>query len=83
MHLPIKFVALSDATQYLQGRFIGFVGDRMLTLEPVEILLPSQKTWQWVKEAVSSDGPALIKYYKDGFTRCRSLWATEAGAEWV
>ncbi len=50
MHLPMKFVALSDATQHLQGRFISFVGDRMLTRELMEILLPSQKTWQWVKD---------------------------------
>jgi hypothetical protein len=62
MHSPMKFVALSDATQHLQGQFIGFVGDRTLMCEPTAILLPSQKTWQWVKEAVSPDRPALIKY---------------------
>jgi hypothetical protein len=33
MHSPMKFVALSDATQHLQERFIGFVGDRTLTRE--------------------------------------------------
>jgi hypothetical protein len=27
MHLPMKFVVLSDATQHLQGQFIGFVMD--------------------------------------------------------
>jgi hypothetical protein len=79
----MKFVALSDATQHLLGRFIGFVGDQTLTCELTAILLPSQKTWQWVKEAVSPDGPALIKYYKDDPTRRRSLWTPEAGAERV
>jgi hypothetical protein len=41
MHSPMKFVALSDAMQHLQGRFIGFVGDQTLTEEPTAILLPS------------------------------------------
>ncbi len=83
MHSPMTFVALSDATQHLQGRFIGFVRDQMLTREPTAILLPSQKTWQWVKEAVSPDGPAIIKYYKDDPTRRGLLWTPETGTERV
>jgi hypothetical protein len=27
VHLPMKFMAVSEATQHLQGRFIGFIGD--------------------------------------------------------
>jgi hypothetical protein len=83
VHSPMKFVALNDATQHLQGRFIGFVGDQTLTRESTEILLPSQKTWQLVKEVVSPDGPALCKYYKNDPARRGLLWAPEAGSEWV
>ncbi len=40
MHSPMKFVAISDATQHLQGRYIGFVGDRTATKDPTSIILP-------------------------------------------
>jgi hypothetical protein len=50
------------------------VSDRTATREPTPILLPLQKTWQWVKETVSTDGPALIRYYEDDASRKGSLW---------
>jgi hypothetical protein len=31
IHLPMKFMALNEATQHLQGCFIAFIGDCMLT----------------------------------------------------
>jgi len=74
MHSPLKFAAISAATQHLQGRIIGFVGDRTTTREPTLILLPQLKTWQWVKEAVFTDGPALIKHYEDDASRIGTLW---------
>jgi hypothetical protein len=40
IHSPLKFVAITEATQQLQGRIIGFVGDRTLTKEPTPVLLP-------------------------------------------
>jgi hypothetical protein len=46
LHSPLKFVAIRDATQHLQGGFIGFVGDWTLSREPTPILLPLLKTWQ-------------------------------------
>jgi hypothetical protein len=45
VHLPVKFMAITEATQQLQGHFIGFVGDQILYKEPTPILLPPQKTW--------------------------------------
>ena len=50
VHSPMKYVAISKATQHLLGRIIGFIGDRMLTREPSTVLFPTQKMWQWVKE---------------------------------
>ena len=40
LHSPTKFVAISNATQHLQGWFIGFVGDRTMTKDPTPVLLP-------------------------------------------
>jgi hypothetical protein len=39
VHSPMKFMAIMEATQQLQGRFIGFVRDRTLSKEPTPILL--------------------------------------------
>jgi hypothetical protein len=44
MHSLMKFVVISEAPQHLQGRFIGFVGDRTPTKDPISIVLPQQKT---------------------------------------
>jgi hypothetical protein len=43
LHSPMKFMAISKATQHLQGQFIDFVGDRTVTWEPTLILLPLLK----------------------------------------
>jgi hypothetical protein len=65
IHSPTKFMALNKAMQHLQGHFIGFIGDCMLTRNPMPILLPTQKTWQWVKEMAAMDGPAMIAFYEE------------------
>ncbi len=44
IYLPMKFVAISEATQHLQGRFVGFVGDSTATKDPTPIVLPQLKT---------------------------------------
>ena len=79
MHSPMKFAAISAASGYLQGRIIGFVGDRTPTREPTPILLPQRKTWEWVKETASSDGPAMFKFYDDDPSRASTLWKGEGG----
>ena len=55
----MKFVAITDATQQLEGRIIGFMGDCTLTKEPTPILMPPRKAWDWVKVKVATDGPAM------------------------
>jgi hypothetical protein len=69
IHSPAMFMALNEPTQHLQGRFIGFIGYLTLTLDPMPILLPTQKTWQWVKEMVAMDGPAIIAFYEEDVLR--------------
>jgi hypothetical protein len=55
------------------------VGDRTATREATPILLLQLKTWQWVKETVFTDGPALIKYYEDDASQVGTLWKGEGG----
>jgi len=81
MHSPIKFAAISAATGHLQGRIIGFIGDRTSTREPTPILLPQRKTWERVKETVNTDGPALLKHYANDPARIGTLWKGEGGDE--
>ena len=81
VHSPMKFAAISAATLHLQGQIIGFVGDRTTTCEPTPILLPQLKTWRWVKEMVFTDGPAMIKHFKEDPARTGTLWKGEGGNE--
>jgi hypothetical protein len=82
MHSPMKFVAISDVTQHLQGRYIGFVGDRKATKDPTSIVLPQQKTWSWETKVVSTDADAMAAYHDQDNTRRGNLWApTIAGSE--
>jgi hypothetical protein len=74
IHSPLKFVAISEATQQLQGRIIGFVGDRTLTKEPMPVLLPQQKAWEWIKVKVATDGPAIIPHYEGDQSNRGTLW---------
>ena len=60
---PLKFVAITKATQQLQGQIIGFVGDRTLAKEPTPVLFPQQKSWEWINVKVATDGPAIIAHY--------------------
>jgi hypothetical protein len=74
MHSPMKFVAISEATQHLQGRFMGFVGYRTPTKDPISIVLPQQKTWSWETKTVSADAEAMASYYDEDNTRRGKLW---------
>jgi hypothetical protein len=81
LHSPLKFVAIMEATQQLQGQIIGFMGDRTLTKEPMPVLLPQQKAWEWVKVNVATDGPAFISHYKNDPSKGGTLWTPLVGTE--
>ena len=81
LHSPMKFAAINSSTAHLQGRVIGFVGDRTATREPTPILLPSNKTWQWVKETVSTDERALMKHFEEDPARIGTLWKGEGAPD--
>ncbi len=44
VHSPMKFMAISEAMQHLQGRFIGFISDWTTSCEPTAVLFPTIKT---------------------------------------
>ncbi len=81
IHSPLKFVAITEATQQLQGRIIGFVGDRTLTKEPTPVLLPQQKAWEWIKVKVATDGPAIIAHYEGNQLNRGTLWTPPVGTD--
>jgi hypothetical protein len=56
LHSPMKLVAISKATQHLQGRYVGFVGDRTATKDPTPVVLPLQSTWKWETKTFPSWG---------------------------
>jgi hypothetical protein len=74
----MKFMAITEATQQFEGRFIGFVGDRTLSKEPTLILLPLQKTWEWVKATLAMGGDSLLDYYERDPTWRSALWTPAA-----
>jgi hypothetical protein len=73
LHSPMKFAAISAATQHLQERIIGFVGGRTVTRESTPILLPQLKTWQWVKEMVFFDREAMVKHFEEDIARAGTI----------
>jgi hypothetical protein len=77
LHSPMKFVAISEATQHLQGRYVGFVGDHTATKDPTPVVLPQQSTWKWDTKTTSSDAAALEAHYAADPTRRGKLWAPD------
>ena len=73
----MKFVMISEATQHLQGRYVGFVGDRTATKDPTPVFLLQQSTWKWDTKTTSSDAVALEAHYTADPTRRGKLWAPD------
>jgi hypothetical protein len=81
----MKFVAISDATQHLQGRFVGFVGDRSAIKDPISIVLPQQTTWCWETKMVLSNAVALATHYDEDPSCWGKLWTPDQAnsREWT
>jgi hypothetical protein len=81
VHSIAKYFSLSAATSRYQGKYIGFVGDRLATREPGPVLLQPTKSWAWVKKSVQSNGEEVIQAYT-GDLEHGLLWApTPNGTE--
>jgi hypothetical protein len=66
LHSKAKYFSISSATSRYQGRYIGFVGDRVPTREPGPVLLPASKGWDWVTKTVRGNGEDLEQAYASG-----------------
>jgi hypothetical protein len=74
IHSIAKYFSLSAATSRYQGKYIGFVGDRLATREPGPVLLQATKSWAWVKKSVRINGEELLQAYTGGLEH-GLLWA--------
>ena len=72
-HSIAKFFSLSAVTSSYQGQYIRFVGDRLTAREPGPVVLPSTKSWGWVKKTVRGSGEELIQACMGGLEH-GSLW---------
>jgi hypothetical protein len=73
MHSMAKYFSISSATSRYQGRYIGFVGDRLPMREPGPVLLPASKGWDWVKKSVRENLEAMEQVYSGGANNGK-LW---------
>jgi hypothetical protein len=74
IHSIAKLLSLSAATSRYQGKYIGFVGNRLAAREPGPVLLQATKGWAWVKKSVWNNGDKLIQAYTGGLEH-GLLWA--------
>jgi hypothetical protein len=76
LHSVANYFAINAATLRHQGRYIGFVGDRLLTQEPGPVLIPALTSWEWVKKTVGGGG--------GGDNMCRAYNSgSKYGKSWV
>jgi hypothetical protein len=70
----LKFVAISNEMQHLQGRFVGFVGDHSAMKDPISIVLSQPKTWSWEIKMEFLDAVAMAAYYDKDPSCQGKLW---------
>jgi hypothetical protein len=46
LHSPAKYFAITEATSWYQGWFIGFVGNRLPIRKPGPVLIQATKGWE-------------------------------------
>ncbi len=61
----------------MQGKCIGFIGDRGNGHNPFPIILPAQNAWSWAKVKILNDTAAFTEYYADA-NNADNLWTTGA-----
>ncbi len=66
LHSLGKYFAITAAMSHYQGRYIGFVGGRILTQEPGPVLIPALKGWEWVKKTVRGNRNKMCRAYENG-----------------
>ena len=77
-HSVGQFFGMSGLAAEVQGKYIGFIGDRGNGRYPVPFILPPQNTWAWAKVKYLSDSAAFEDHFEDQ-GNWEKLWTTEAG----
>ena len=65
VHSVGQFYGMSGLAIDVQGKCIGFVGDRGHGRNPVPFILPTQNTWVWAKVNALTDTASFTAYYED------------------
>jgi hypothetical protein len=75
VHSIGQFFGLSGLAVNVQGKCIGFIGDRGNGKYPVPIILPQNNVWSWTNVNYLKNTAAFTRYYDDGGNKDK-LWNT-------
>jgi hypothetical protein len=75
VHSIGQFFGLSGLAVDVQGKCIGFIGDRGNGKYPVPIILPPNNAWAWTNVNYLNDTAAFTQYYNDEDNKDK-LWNT-------
>jgi hypothetical protein len=72
VHSVGQFYGMSGLATDVQGKCIGFIGDRGQGRNPVPFVLPVQNSWTWARVQTLNDTARFTAYYEDPDTRTSS-----------
>ena len=78
VHSIAKYFSLASTVMRYQGRYIGFISDRLPNREPAPVMLPIDKGWGWVKKRVNTSLDGLATAYAAPDAQGK-LWAPPGG----
>ena len=79
VHSVGQFYGMSGMAVDVQGKCIGFIGDRGQGRNPVPFVLPVQNAWNWARVQALNGMASLTAYYEDSDNEDK-LWVTGADA---
>ena len=60
-----QFFGMSGLAPDVQGKYIGFIGDRGNGRYPISFLLPPQNAWAWAKVKYLNNTVAFDEHFED------------------
>jgi hypothetical protein len=82
VHGVSKYCSFNTAIPMaIQGKIIAFVGDRTERSNPVPILLPQSKAWEWKQAEISMDIDAMTAHYTGNPDKWGKLWTPAQDAD--
>ena len=76
-HSVGKFFGMSGMAADVQGKYIGFIGDRGNGRHPVPFILPPQNAWAWTKIKFLNERNNFENHFEER-GNWDQLWTTEA-----